>query len=586
MDNYTPPIEDIFFVLKHIVGIESIMQLDSYSEIPMAEIEGILEEAGRFVVNEILPTDRIGDTEGARLNEDNTVTLPESFSKAYKEFVKAGWGSITFDTEWGGSGLPGSFGMAVSEMLTASNMAFSLCPLLTHGAINALSTHGTQEQKAFWLPKLITGEWSGTMNLTEPSAGSDVGALTTKAKHIKDDTYLISGQKIFITYGEHNLSENIVHLVLARIEGAPPGGKGISLFLVPKFLVKPDNSIGEKNNVTCLSIEKKMGIHASPTCVLEYADSEGYLIGDENQGLLCMFTMMNSARLGVGNSGLAIGERVLQKALAFSKERLQGRRPDTEKGHQSPIIAHPDVKRNLLYMKSLVEAMRCLVYYNSAFVDEAFSEDADKRVYADERASLLTPLSKAWCTDVANEIASIGIQIHGGAGFIEETGMAQHYRDVRITAIYEGTNGIQAADLVTRKLTLRNGEVLQDIFTEIECLEKELAADLADIFPPIADALAAAKETSQYLLKNLAEGNVDTVLAGATPYLELLSKLIAGWLLARSANIAKQQNYPEGFIKDKAIVARFFCHQILPTGTALKGSVTAGNEILSLGIPD
>ena len=582
MDNYSPPVQDILFVLTHIANIESLMELDEFNKVELSEIEGILKEAGRFVVNEVLPTDRIGDIEGAKLNEDNSVTLPESFHKAYKGFTEAGWSSITLPPEWGGSGLPNTFGMVISEMLTSCNMAFSLCPLLTHGAINSIATHGSEKQKAFWLPKLVSGQWSGTMNLTEPQAGSDVGALTTKAVHKEGGTYLISGQKIFITYGEHSLAENIVHLVLARVENAPAGTKGISLFIVPKFIPKSSGEIGEKNSVTCLSLEEKVGIHASPTCVMEYDKAVGYLIGEENQGIAYMFTMMNSARLGVGNSGLAIGERVLQKSIAYSKERLQGRRPNTKNKSQSPIIAHPDVKRNLLYIKSMVEAMRCLVYYSASFVDEMESSDPEVKTHAFEMLSILTPLAKAWCTDVGNQIASIGIQIHGGAGFIEETGIAQHYRDIRISAIYEGTNGIQAADLVARKLPIRNGEALQDLLSKIEADQE----NLGNLWEPIAEALEATKQTSQYLLENLAEGKFDSSLAGATPYLELLSKLIAGWLIARSAHIAKTENYPEDFTSQKSAVAEFFCHQILPTGTALKSSIIAGSEVLSAGIPD
>ncbi len=587
MSDYSPPVEDIVFVLRHIADLESLMELDGFSQLPMDEVEGILEEAGRFMVAEVLPTDRVGDTTGAKLQADSSVAMPDGFDKAYKELVKAGWGSITFDAEWGGGGLPGTLGMAISEMLTATNMAFSLCPLLTHGAINAIEAHGSEEQKSFWLPNLVSGKWSGTMNLTEPNAGSDVGALTAKAKPEADGTYKITGQKIFITYGEHELAENIIHLVLARVEGAPPGTKGISLFIVPKFLVNADGTLGEKNAVTCLSLEEKMGIHASPTCVMEYGNSDGgatgYLIGEENQGMAQMFTMMNSARLGVGNSGIAISERVYQKSLNYAKERLQGRRPETQKGDQSPIIEHPDVKRNLLYIKSQLEAMRCLVYYNSALVDlTRFGKTQEDRTSADERAGILTPLSKAWSTDVANEIASVGIQIHGGAGYIEETGIAQHYRDIRIAAIYEGTNGIQAADLVARKLPIRNGEAMEELLLEIEKDVKENKLD--DLSEPINDALSATRASNKYLLECFSELKIDAALSGATPYLELLSKLVAGWLMAKSAEIARTENYPKEFAEEKSATAEFFCKQILPTATALAPAIMAGDEILNAGI--
>ena len=561
-----------------------------------------MEEAGRFVVNELEPTDRIGDIQGAKLNEDGSVTLPENFDRAYKEYVKAGWGGVAFSPEWGGGGFPWTLGLALAEMVTSANLAFSLCPMLTQGAIHMLAAHGSEEQKSFWLPRLISGEWSGTMNLTEPQAGSDVWALTTRAEPQDDGTYRIFGQKIFITYGEHDLTENIVHLVLARTPTAPAGTKGISCFIVPKFVppelsAKPEKTGKERNDVTCLSLEKKLGIHASPTCVMEYGGkgegAVGYLIGGENEGMRYMFTMMNNARLGVGLEGMAIAERVYQKSLNYARERQQGRRSDAEKGTQSPIISHPDIRRSLLTIKTLTEAMRCLVYYNSAALDKCSEADPDKQINALELVNILTPLTKAWCTEMGIEAASLGIQIHGGAGFVEETGIAQHYRDIRIAPIYEGTNGIQAIDLVARKLTIRNGEAINELLAEIAEIEKDLTEGLEDLWAPISEGISAARESSEWLLQKLAEGLgeaadektpnkkapgiSDAALAGATPYLRLMAVLTAAWLMAKSAIAARQTGYET---ENKEITARFFCHQILPPATALKSSITAGDEIL------
>ncbi len=558
------------------------MKMDAFTRVEDEELEQIFEEAGRFAANEIEPTDRVGDQQGAILNPDGSVTLPESFHKAYKAYIEAGWGAAPFSPEWGGGGFPWVLGLGLSEMLTSANLAFSLCPMLTQGAIHMLDAHGSEEQKSFWLPKLISGEWAGTMNLTEAQAGSDVGALTTMAEPQSDGTYRIFGQKIFITYGEHSLTENIVHLVLARTPSAPPGTRGISCFIVPKYVPAADGTPGEKNDIKCLLLEKKMGIHASPTCVLEYGGADkgavAYLIGEENEGMRYMFTMMNNARLGVGLEGLAISERVYQKSLSYAEQRLQGRRPEAEKGTQSSIIQHPDVKRNLLTIKSLTDAMRCLVYYNAAAIDKCSDSDPDRQQLAFERVHILTPMTKAWCTDMANYTASLGIQIHGGAGFIEETGIAQHYRDIRIAAIYEGTNGIQAIDLVMRKLTIRNGEAVAELLNEIAELKSEIDPELMDLMEPINSAVEAAGKSSKWLLENMG----DSALAGAAPYLNLLSALVAGWQLARLANYALHSDQLSDKEKQNKIAsARFFCLQILPTSTALEHSIMAGSQILS-----
>lgn len=586
MSEYLAPLEDMKFALKEVVDIASLTELPNFSEVGLESLDDILDEAGRFFNEVISPTNRVGDLEGSKLNQDGTVTTPTGFKEAYAQYVDAGWGAISFEPEYGGGGFPWLVGIAVTEMLTAANMAMSLNPMLTQGSIHALTAHGDPNQKLAWLPKLITGEWAGTMNLTEPQAGSDVGALTAKAELQGNGTYLISGQKIYITWGEHDLTENIIHLVLARTPDAPPGTKGISLFIVPKFLVNDDGSLGEENDVKCLSIEHKLGIHASPTCVLQFGDNGGaigYLVGDENSGMRYMFTMMNQARLAVGLEGLAVADRAYQQALEYALERRQGRRPETPKGEASLIIEHPDVRRMLMTMKAYVEAMRCLVYLNAKAIDIAHHHpDESEREQGRELTDLLTPLSKGWCTDLGNELTSLGIQVHGGMGFVEETGAAQHYRDIRIAGIYEGTNGIQAIDLVGRKLNMRNGDVVFELLTQIdETVTKLNEKGLEEIGLPLKEANESLKTASTWLLENGA-GNSDAVLAGATPYLRMFGTTIGGWLMANSA-LSAQQLLTEAtenteFLQAKIETARFFAQQLLPQATGLLASVTSGSD--------
>ena len=586
MSEYLAPLEDMKFALKEVVDIASLTELPNFSKVGLESLDDILDEAGRFFNEVISPTNRVGDLEGSKLNQDGTVTTPTGFKEAYAQYVDAGWGAISFDPEYGGGGFPWLVGIAVTEMLTAANMAMSLNPMLTQGSIHALTAHGDPNQKLAWLPKLITGEWAGTMNLTEPQAGSDVGALTAKAELQENGTYLISGQKIYITWGEHDLTENIIHLVLARTPDAPPGTKGISLFIVPKFIVNDDGSLGEENDVKCLSIEHKLGIHASPTCVLQFGDNGGaigYLVGDENSGMRYMFTMMNQARLAVGLEGLAVADRAYQQALEYALERRQGRRPETPKGESSLIIEHPDVRRMLMTMKAYVEAMRCLVYLNAKAIDIAHHHpDESEREQGRELTDLLTPLSKGWCTDLGNELTSLGIQVHGGMGFVEETGAAQHYRDIRIAGIYEGTNGIQAIDLVGRKLNMRNGDVVFELLTQIdETVTKLNEKGLEEIGLPLKEANESLKKASTWLLENGA-GNSDAVLAGATPYLRMFGTTIGGWLMANSA-LSAQQLLTEAtenteFLQAKIETARFFAQQLLPQATGLLASVTSGSD--------
>ena len=593
MSEYSPPLDDMKFALKEVVGVESLSELPAFNEVGLEALDSLLDEASRFFNEVISPTNRTGDLEGSSLNDDGSVSTPTGFREAYAQYVDAGWGAISFDPEYGGGGFPWLVGIAVTEMLTAANMALSLNPMLTQGSIHALSAHGSQEQKLTWLPKLITGEWAGTMNLTEPQAGSDVGALTTKAELQADGTYKISGQKIYITWGEHDLTENIIHLVLARTPDAPPGTKGISLFIVPKFIINNDGSIGEENDIKCLSIEHKLGIHASPTCVLQFGDNggaTGYIVGEENSGMRSMFTMMNQARLAVGLEGLAVADRAYQQALEYALERMQGRRAETPKGESVAIIDHPDVRRMLMTMKAYIEAMRCMIYLNAKSIDIAHHHpDADERTRGDELTDLLTPLSKSWCTDLGNELTSLGIQIHGGMGFVEETGAAQHYRDIRIAGIYEGTNGIQAIDLVGRKLSMRNGDVVRELLLEINETVSELrASNLESIGKPLEDAVQDMQAATEWLIEK-GGASTDDGLAGATPYLRMFGTTVGGWLLAKSAMQAKKQ-IEEGndseFLHAKIETAIFFAEQLLPQVSGLLPATVSGAHSLYAITPE
>lgn len=590
MSGYDAPTTDIAFTLKEIVGIDQLEQLPAFGEVDFDVVPDLLDEAARFFGEVVAPLNRIGDTVGAVRNDDGSVTSPEGFKEAYAQYVEAGWGAMSFDPEYGGGGFPWVVGIAVSEMMTAANMALSLNPLLTQGAIHALHAHGSDEQKNTWLPKLISGEWTGTMNLTEPQAGSDVGALTAKAEPQADGTYLISGQKIFITWGEHDVADNIVHLVLARTPDSPPGTRGISLFIVPKFILNADGTPGERNDVHCVSIEHKMGIHASPTCVLQFGDNGGavgYLIGHERLGMGYMFTMMNQARLAVGQEGIALGDRSYQQALEYAVERQQGKRPDTPKGGSAPIVEHPDVRRMLMTMKANVEAGRALVYLNAQGVDLAHHHpDEDGRRAGQELTDLLTPLTKGWGTDMGVEMTSLGVQVHGGMGFIEETGAAQHYRDIRIAPIYEGTNGIQAMDLVGRKLPMRDGAAVQDLIGQIgETVGSLTQAGLGDIADRLEAAAADVQAASRWLLQKGA-GGTDDGLAGAAPYLRMFGQTVGGWLLAKGAVAAQRllddgdTTYGTEFLEAKIATARFYAGQLLPQVHGLLPSVMAGADHL------
>ncbi len=578
-DAYTAPVRDMLFVLETVCDLEGLSALEGYEHADPETVGGLLEEAGRFVSEVIAPLNRVGDQQGSRLVDGNVVT-PDGFKEAYRSFAAAGWPGAHMPAEWGGGGLPRAVGVAIQEMVTSASMAFSLCPLLTQAGIEALALHGTPEQQDTYLTRLVTGEWAGTMQLTEPQAGSDVGALTTRAVPEDDGTYRLFGTKIFITWGDHDMTDNIVHLVLARTPGAGPGTKGISLFLVPKFLVDADGNIGERNDVKVVSLEHKMGIHASPTCVISFGeDGEGalgYLIGEEQQGMRLMFTMMNNARLGVGIEGVAIAERAYQQALSFSQERRQGRASGSTES--SLIIEHPDVRRMLLTQKSLIEAMRALLYLEASLLDVADRHpDPEVANRSAERADLFTPVAKAWCTDLGVELTSLALQVHGGMGYVEETGVAQHMRDSRIAPIYEGTNGIQAIDLVSRKLPMREGGVITDLLEDVAVTVSALRdAGMSGESEALDTANAAVKDATTWLLSRRSE-DPDDALAGATPYLRMLGFTIGGWLLGREVlDLREREGEDSGWVGAKMATFSFYATQLLPQVTGLTPSVVAG----------
>ena len=591
MTDYVAPLRDIRFTLTEICDIDRLARLEPFAHADRATALGVVEEAGRFMAEVVAPTNQVGDEVGSVLGADGVVTTPPGFVDAYARYVEAGWGGVQFDPEYGGGGFPWLIGIVLQELLTTANMAFSMCPLLTQGAIDLLSHHGTEPDKQRFLPKMITGEWTGTMNLTEPDAGSDVGALRTRAEPADDGTWRIFGQKIYISFGEHDMAENIIHLVLARTPGAPPGTRGISCFIVPKYMVNDDGSLGARNDVSCVSIEHKMGIKASPTCVLAYGDegdgAVGYLIGDENAGMGYMFTMMNNARLSVGLEGLSLAERAWQPALGFAHERHQGRAIGAPKGTSSPIVEHPDVRRMLLTMKAYIDAMRSLVYVNAEAMDlAAHLPDDDGRTLHGEIVDLLIPLTKAWCTDLGSVVTSLAIQVYGGMGYIEETGVAQHYRDARIAPIYEGTNGIQALDLIGRKLPMRGGGVVTDHLVRIRAVADELAAADQELDTAAAelDRAVAACETATAWLMEHGLADPRHALAGASPYLRMLAVTTGGWLMGRQVLAARrllaEGPDDDGFLAGKVATGRFFLEQLLPEVHGLVAQVTAGSDAL------
>jgi len=578
---YRAPVADIAFTLKHAAGFGAALAEGLYGDLDDDLVNSVLEEAGRFATEVIAPLNRVGDRQGSRI-KDGVVTTPDGWKEAYRDWSAAGWNGISGPTDWGGQGLPHAINSACIEMWNSAAMAFGIGVVLTMGAIDTLEAHATDHLKKAYLPKLVSGEWTGTMQLTEPQAGTDVGALRTKAERSSDGTYRLTGQKIFITYGEHDLTENIIHFVLARLPNAPAGTRGISLFLVPKFLLNADGSLGARNDVRAHSIEHKMGNHASPTCTMVFGDqggAVGYLIGEENRGMACMFTMMNQARLAVALQGVAIAERSTQQALAYARDRKQGRTSKAAEG-SSPIIAHPDVRRMLLSMRAQTRAARAICYATAVAIDRAhLNADEDSRQAAHERASLLTPVAKAFATDVGVEVSSLGVQVHGGMGYIEETGAAQHYRDSRIAAIYEGTNGIQAIDLVTRKLPLAQGVTVRTHIADLQRTVETIRAANNPAFGAtgarLGEAVDSLERTTAWLLGRPLD---DTSLAGATPYLRLFATATGGALLAEEALAAARAGTdPEARIA----IARFFAEHVAPGSSGLEREVIEGADSVS-----
>jgi alkylation response protein AidB-like acyl-CoA dehydrogenase len=590
MSGYVPPLQDANFVLNHLADLERVSKLNGYQHLDPATVATILDEAGRFYSEVMAPLNRIGDEQGSTLDPEGNVHTPEGFREAYSKMVESGWPGAHLPAEWGGGGLPYVVGVVIQEMFKSANMAFSLCGMLTQGSADALVVHGSEELQRKYLEKLISGEWTGTMNLTEPQAGSDVGALRTKAVKQDDGTYRLFGTKIFITWGDHDLTDNIIHMVLARTEGAPTGTRGISMFLVPKFILNADGSPGERNDYKIVSIEHKLGIHASPTCVISFGDdgegAVGYLVGDEMAGMHNMFTMMNMARVGVGMEGLALSERAYQHALAYARDRVQGRPIGTSAKESVAIVVHPDVRRMLLTMRANTEAMRCLLYLTAQTGDISLHADTDdEREAASKRLALLTPIVKSWMTDLGVEMTSIGIQIHGGMGYVEETGAAQFYRDARIAPIYEGTNGIQAMDLVLRKVPVDNGAVVEALITEMTSVLGDMSdhEDLGEFRDQLTTALQGLAETSVWIGSRLADGEVDDALAAASPYLTQFGTVLGGWLMAISAVAAKKSpgEFSEEFLTEKVVSARFYGEHLLPRANGLIPTIKAGNSLLA-----
>ena len=583
MSAYVAPLKDMRFVLQELAGLTEVAKLPGYEDADLDTVDAILEEASKFASEVLDPINYSGDQEGSKWR-DGEVRTPKGFSEAYQQFCAGGWNALPFDHQWGGQGLPRLVSTPVQEMWKSSNMSFSLCPLLTQGAIEALILRGSDELKQVYLPKMVEGKWTGTMNLTEPQAGSDLSLVKTRAERAGKH-YLISGQKIFITYGEHDLTENIVHLVLARTPDAPEGVKGISLFVVPKFVPNADGSPGKRNPANCASIEHKLGIHASPTAVMVYDQAVGYLVGEENRGLEYMFIMMNAARFAVGLEGVAIAERAFQRALAFAKERLQGR--DLVGGAQVankavPIIRHPDVRRMLMLMKCQAEAMRALAYTTAAALDFSIRhQDAEVRRRNQAFVDLMIPVVKGWCTETGIEVASLGVQVHGGMGFIEETGAAQYLRDARITTIYEGTTGIQAMDLVGRKIAREGGATAREWLGALKGFDAELGRsanpDVKAIRPRLAAGAQAVADCVEYIVS---EKNPQATFAGAVPFLKLMGIVAGGWQMARAAlvseRILSEARADKSFHTAKLATARFYADQVLVQAPGLRDTVVNG----------
>ncbi|MFM9971974.1 MAG: acyl-CoA dehydrogenase [Burkholderiales bacterium] len=585
MSDYLAPLTDMRFAMRYVAGVDRLTEFPAHKDFTLDSADTVLEEAAKFAGEVLAPLNSIGDRQGARFDNGKVITSP-GFKEAYAQLVAGGWVALECDTALGGQGLPKTLGAAVSEMWASANMAFTMSFALNEGAIQALSLAGTDALQRVYLPKLVTGEWSGTMNLTEPQAGSDLSAIRTRAEPQADGSYRIIGNKMFISFGEHDMSANIVHLILARIVGAPPGTKGLSLFLAPKFIPDANGKPGEQNDIRCVSIEHKMGLHASPTCVMAWGDKGGataYLVGEPNRGLEVMFHMMNAARFSCALQGPALGERAYQRALAYARQRIQGR-DVTGGGEGVTIIRHGDVRRMLMTMKAKTEAMRALCYA-LAFEHDCVAGHPDdtERARAQRRVDLLTPVAKAWCTEGGIEVASLGIQIHGGWGYIEETGAAQDLRDARITSIFEGTTGIQAADLVGRKVAKDQGAALIELITDMVSCQKQLAKTKGEDFALMArilgEGIEALRKAGVYVAANYRD-HPKEVLAGSVPFLDLMGRVCAGWQMSRAALAARAcLDRGEGsarFMRAKIVTARFFADQMLSGAPALAHAACEG----------
>ena len=577
---YRAPVDELRFTLIEVAAVDVLKATGAFPDFTDDITLAILEEAAKLANDVLAPLNKTGDAEHCKL-DNGVVTTPTGFRQAYAKFVEGGWQGLQFPTKVGGMGLPRALGVATLEMVQSANMAFGLGPMLTYGAIEVLLVHGTDAQREAYLPKLLNGEWSATMNLTEPQAGSDVGALRTKAEPNGDGSWAVSGQKIFITWGEHDCADNILHLVLARTPDSPAGTKGLSLFIVPKIL-----DDGSRNSVQAIGLEHKLGIHGSPTCTMEYAGAKGWLIGGENAGMKAMFTMMNSARLNVGVQGVGIAERAYQQALAFAKDRKQGKAIDGKGPGPHPIIQHPDIQRSLAMMKSKIAASRaiCMACAVAADLSE-YAEDADERAAAKRREELLTPIAKAWSTDIGVEVASMGIQIHGGMGYIEETGAAQHLRDARITPIYEGTNAIQAMDLAGRKLNMQGGAAFTELYADIELTIEACSTSSHPDLPLLGERLEEGLDSLREAATWMSEADPADVLAGATPFLTLAGEVVGGWMLCIGAVAARRRQKDKlgdpVFAAQRIALAGFYCEAVLTLAHARVDDITMGVEMIS-----
>ena len=583
---YKAPVKDIVFGYEVIDSYNVLNKISGFSDFSEDIVIPTMEECAKFSEEVLAPINAIGDQQGASI-ENGNVTMPEEFVDAYKKFIEAGWASISLPEEIGGGGMPITLSGGTLEILSTANLAFGLAPGLSAGAISAINFHGNQEQKDKFLPKLVSGEWTGTMNLSEPQSGSDLGTITTKAEKQDDGTYKVTGTKVWITFGEHNMTENIIHLVLAKVPGSPEGTKGISMFIVPKVMVNDDGSLGDNNNVSCISIEEKLGIHASPTCVMEYDGSVGYLVGEENRGLNYMFTMMNEARVWVGGQGLACASGALQGASQYARDRVQGRPVGMSKedAKKSTIIDHADVRRMLITIKSYVDAMRYLMYDNQLMLDLEYFAEGELKEFGEERCGILTPITKAWISDLGVELSSIAIQVYGGMGYVEETGVAQYLRDSRIAPIYEGTNGIQALDLMFRKLPLDNGQAMQRLLADVNKVIDEMNEGgevLSDMAQKLKVEVDRLSEVTLWLGSKMLEGELVDASAGATPYLKMFGQVLGGYYMGKAAILAtkKLEETGDEFYNDKITLSKFYIEQLLPLASGYAASVTAGKDDL------